>query len=1217
METARKHPDTSEKKSGSRHFPVSSIPQVDFVEADPKPCTLFLLTRTTQELVMAQDAYYRRTGRWNNTVPALLMTAVLAGCAKVQPIDEGSYLSLVVLESPGGNCRFGGVRHIEGIDDDHDGKLTGLEIGRISFICSTQIVVEKGGILSEQIAVPAGGICDAGGYIINTGKDENSDGRLQQDEIMETAFVCHRAVEIEVPVEVEKEVIVEVEVAGKVIEALVKYEEADACVNGGVVIQSGLDLNADGVLSSSEVSETREICAVKEPDESTAFFAVQAGGSSGSNYISGAERMDTGATMVISKTYGSVLFAPEGPTPVPVYDQATMRFSLFSASGALQQVSAFGHGYRLWGDGTTLLDSNAVAVTGRYYQSASFNGCTLDHDLYSGFAGESSDTQSEFATNAYVAILAPSGCVRYLKDIQTSGEIDPLQLHVLSDGSYLVIGLATGTVVVDSVQLTPDVSSETERFPDQIFAIHYDKSGKLRWVGRLADMSGNSRLGGSVVLPSDDVVISARLQGVGWFGNEANPIPIGENSESTTFVVSRISPATHDVAWLAATDGDMGGYWSNGVRLHDNEVIAAIRLTEDGVIQGNGTSISVEAHDATAGDVTLASYNASDGSLNWALNAGAFSPADAVVAKDTLVVAADFREVTIGQPESLVFRDATRETVLPQLDTDNAAMAAFDLTRLVWRWVQPLSSTGRIAIDDVSVHADRVLLSAHYSGEVAVGTNQISLDLPEAETNASFFMDVDVANGSIENPVAVTGTIQEHAGGNDEVSDICGVEAEGLAATGHFEKFARFGEGTANPIPVMADESEGPGSDRVDGFVARYNAAGVPVWVNRLGGGGEDLGKFIEQRNHRLVVAGSFQKNLNFSIGSEISMDCPDLNDSESVASAPRCGFLAGFDATSGDVEWTSRIYRNTTGYDSLQVSLWDMAPLGESDVLVVGTYGGEAIFDNGDTSIPLTSSGGSTGYQVFLAQYNGTTGEVVRAQNLFVNDAYRSVTVHSIDDGSLVVVNGNDVVYLNADWQERWRFSGAAVQSVTQVSKEHIAIAGHFTANDEQVIGTSPSTPLVPAGSRFNNCYVAVLKRETGSVLWHRTMNTSDPGHDSTLNLLQDGAILLTSATGSSLYSEDGQLIQPPDGVASAFFNATFDPETGDVRHTTQFAFSDYRAGLAHKIVILQDSFYAAGWFEGTIRIQNSSAVFQNTLMTSTGEDDIFIARIPFADYQ
>ncbi len=1166
---------------------------------------------------MAPDAYYRRTGRWNNAVPALLITAVLAGCAKVQPIDDGSYLSLVVLESPGGNCRFGGVRHIEGIDDDHDGKLTGLEIGKVSFICSTQIVVEKGGVLTEQIAVPAGDICEVGGYIINSGKDENRDGALQPDEIMETASVCHRAVEIEVPVEVEKEVIVEIEGTEKVIEALVTYDDSEACVSGGVVIQSGLDLNADGVLSSSEVNEAREICTGEEPGESTVFFAVQAGGSSGSNYISGAERLDTGATMVVSKTYGSVLFAPEGPTPVPVYDQATMQFSQFSASGALQQVSAFGYGYRLWGDGTTLLDSNSVAVTGRYYQFATFTGCTLDHDLNSGFAGGSGDTLAEFATNAYVAILAPSGCVRELKDIQTSGEVDPLQLHVLSDGSYLVVGLATGTVVADSVQLTPDVSSETERFPDQIFAIHYDKSGNLRWAGRLADMSGSSRLGGSVVLPSDDVVISAKLLGAGWFGNEDNPTPIGENNESATFVVSRISLATHDVAWLAATDGNMGGDWSNGVRLqHDNQIITAIQLTEDGVIRGTGTSISVEADDATAGDVALASFNASDGTLNWALNAGAFSPAEFVVAEDALLVAADFRAVTIGQPELLVFRDATQETVLPQLDTDNAAMAAFDLNRLVWRWVQPLSATGQIAIDDVSVHANRVLLSAHYSGEVAVGTNQMSIDLPEAETNASFFMNVDAATGSIESPVAVTGTIQEHAGGNDAVSDICGVDAEGLAATGHFEKFARFGEGTANPIPVMADEGDGPDSNRVDGFVARYNAAGVPVWINRVGGEGEDLGKFIEQRNHRLVVAGSFQKDLNFSIGSEMSVDCPDANNSEFVSNAPRCGFVAGFNAITGDVEWARRIYRSTTGFYSLQVRLWDMTPLGENDVLIVGTYGGEAIFDNGDTSITLTSSGGGTGYQVFLAQYNGITGEVVRAQNLFVNDANRLLTVHGMDDRSLVVANGNDVIYLNADWQERWRFSGAAAQSVTQVSKEHIAIAGHFTADDEPVIGTAPSTTLVAAGSKYNNCYVAVLNRETGSVAWHRTMNTSDLGHDSTLNMLPDGAILLTSATGSSLYFEDGQLIQPPGDIASVFFNATFDPASGDVRHTMQFAFSDYRAGLAHKIVILEDSFYAAGWFEGTIQIQNSSSVFQNTIMTSTGEDDIFFARIPFTDY-
>ena len=92
--------------------------------------------------------------------------------------------------------------------------------------------------LIKQTPEPSGDNCMYGGIKLDTGLDLNRDGILQQNEIMDTGYVCNGIPGVNGNPGINALVIVTNEPIGSI-----------HCPNGGIKIESGLDLNGDGNLN--------------------------------------------------------------------------------------------------------------------------------------------------------------------------------------------------------------------------------------------------------------------------------------------------------------------------------------------------------------------------------------------------------------------------------------------------------------------------------------------------------------------------------------------------------------------------------------------------------------------------------------------------------------------------------------------------------------------------------------------------------------------------------------------------------------------------------------------------------------------------------------------------------------------------------------------------------------------------------------------------------
>ena len=149
-----------------------------------------------------------------------------------------------VQEPAGENCLYGGVRLESGLDDNENGQLDSDEIDKVSYSCNAR--VDGYTSLLDLEEVEPGEDCAFGGLLIHSGLDLNEDQSLQEDEISASTFLCKSE-------------------DGH--DALVELTEVDPdmngpCYFGGTQIDSGVDLNRDGVLSEDEITSTQFVCAV-------------------------------------------------------------------------------------------------------------------------------------------------------------------------------------------------------------------------------------------------------------------------------------------------------------------------------------------------------------------------------------------------------------------------------------------------------------------------------------------------------------------------------------------------------------------------------------------------------------------------------------------------------------------------------------------------------------------------------------------------------------------------------------------------------------------------------------------------------------------------------------------------------------------------------------------------------------------------------------------
>ncbi|WP_146190722.1 DUF7151 family protein [Polaribacter aquimarinus] len=174
-----------------------------------------------------------------------LTIILFAGCeGKPGAIGETGATGLnslvnITNQLPNENCENGGIKIDVGIDNNVNGTLDSNEILNTSYVCNG---VDGNTSLTSVTTEAAGNNCDNGGVKIDSGIDANKNGVLDNNEITATAYICNG-------------------IDG--INSLTKITNEAAGVNcetGGVKIDSGVDTNGNGILEDSEIVATAYAC---------------------------------------------------------------------------------------------------------------------------------------------------------------------------------------------------------------------------------------------------------------------------------------------------------------------------------------------------------------------------------------------------------------------------------------------------------------------------------------------------------------------------------------------------------------------------------------------------------------------------------------------------------------------------------------------------------------------------------------------------------------------------------------------------------------------------------------------------------------------------------------------------------------------------------------------------------------------------------------------
>ncbi len=173
---------------------------------------------------------------------AWLFLGTVVSCNTEDPkpgADGLTSLLKVSNEASGLNCVAGGTRIDAGIDKNKNGILDSEEIQSTVYVCNGNSGTNS---LINVSLEPAGANCTKGGFKIDTGLDLNKNGVLDNSEIAKTVYVCN---------------------GNDGFNSLINVTPEPAgvnCANGGFKIDTGLDLNKDGILGVNEITKTVYDC---------------------------------------------------------------------------------------------------------------------------------------------------------------------------------------------------------------------------------------------------------------------------------------------------------------------------------------------------------------------------------------------------------------------------------------------------------------------------------------------------------------------------------------------------------------------------------------------------------------------------------------------------------------------------------------------------------------------------------------------------------------------------------------------------------------------------------------------------------------------------------------------------------------------------------------------------------------------------------------------
>jgi len=424
-------------------------------------------------------------------------------------------------------------------------------------------------------------------------------------------------------------------------------------------------------------------------------------------------------------------------------------------------------------------------------------------------------------------------------------------------------------------------------------------------------------------------------------------------------------------------------------------------------------------------------------------------------------------------------------------------------------------------------------------------------------------------------------------------------------------------------------------------FINKYSPTGVVLWSARAASPYGNLGYGITtDAGSNVYITGQY---LGFTNGPFIfynasgSAYAPYLN---SLSGALTCIFIAKYNGFTGDVSWVAR---GTVG--SVGSTGYTIATDPGSNVYISGYYNGTLTLYSASGLAFSNTFGTLTGSDVFIAKYNGFTGDVLwgaRAGSAgadigygIVTDAGSNVYVTGQYTGTMTLYNssgttfsntlgtltGSDVFIAkyngftgNVTWAARAGSAGADIgYGIVTDSGSNVYVTGQYT-------GTM--TLYNSSGTTFSNTlgtltgsdvFIAKYNGFTGDVTWAARAGsaggdvgygiTTDPGSNVYVTGYYNGTMTLYNSSGTAFSNTLGSL------GSNDIFISKYSGITGDVTWVGRAGSvgSDIGYGIATD---LGSNVYVGGQYFGTLTLYNSDTTsFANTL-APTSTNNSFLAK-------
>lgn len=347
--------------------------------------------------------------------------------------------------------------------------------------------------------------------------------------------------------------------------------------------------------------------------------------------------------------------------------------------------------------------------------------------------------------------------------------------------------------------------------------------------------------------------------------------------------------------------------------------------------------------------------------------------------RGVVAVAADgsiFVAGTFEQTASFGATDAGEVTLGAAGEQSDLFIARYDSDCRVL-WARRAGGPGGDSLQGIALAAgDGVYVTGLFSETAVFGPGEAGEQSVTAKGQADLFVARYAGDGTLVWVRAGGGT------GNERAHGIAATPT-GLYVSGRFAGTATFGD-----VELVAGAMYG-----ATAFVVRYGAAGDVEWARRVGDGDSgDVDVFdVAAAGEDLVMTGNYQSMVVFGPGEahETSFEAPCWGVDAFVARYGRAGELA----------WAKRFAG--PGFDLPSAIAVDA----QGSVLVTGSVSGEgpaasATFgagEGGEVSVPVQGS------EVFVASFDGATGEVLFARSGGSAFGEHARAIHPTSDGFVV----------------------------------------------------------------------------------------------------------------------------------------------------------------------------------------------------------------------